>query len=140
LTDLGLEPSLTVADTPDEFLEEVYTTAPDREPVAIAIGWFPDYPAASTFLQPNFSCGLASNLSRYCNPAVEERMQEAGELQLTDPGAAAEIWADIDRQITEAAAWVPVVTFNETYFVSERVGNVQLHIQWGMLLDQLWVE
>lgn len=139
LADLGFKPSLTVA-PPEEFVAEVYTTAPDREPVAVVIGWLPDYPAASTFLEPNFSCGVASNLSRYCDPGLEERMDEARRLQATDPVAAADAWADVDREITEAAAWVPVVNFTDTYFVSERVGNVQLHAQWGMLLDQMWVQ
>ncbi len=91
LTDIGLEPSLTL-ETPDEFLAEVYPTAPDREPIAAVIGWFPDYPFASSFLEPNFRCGLASNLSRYCEPALEERMREARQLQATDPAGAAAIW------------------------------------------------
>jgi hypothetical protein len=42
-------------------------------------------------------------------------MREARQLQATDPVAAGEVWADVDRQIT--------------YFVSETVGNVQLHAQ-----------
>lgn len=61
-------------------------------------------------------------------------------LQSTDPAGAAAIWAELDAAITEQAPWVPLATFNSTGFVSERVGNVQIHPQWGILVDQLWVE
>ena len=67
-------------------------------------------------------------------------MQEAVEPQAADPERAASIWAELDAEITETAAWVPLATFNVTHFVSERVGNVQVHLQWGILVDQMWVE
>jgi peptide/nickel transport system substrate-binding protein len=104
------------------------------------LAWFPDYPTASSFIQVNFRCEELVNLSRFCDATLDQRMSEARALQATDPVAAAEIWADLDRIITDAAPWVPLVTPNDTFFVSERVGNVQLHQQWGILPDQLWVE
>jgi hypothetical protein len=42
--------------------------------------------------------------------------------------------AEVDR-----AAAVPLFNERVLTFVSERVGNHQFHLQWGMLLDQLWV-
>lgn len=39
----------------------------------------------------------------------------------------------------DEAAAVPLVNQRVVGFVSERVGNYQLHPQWLTLLDQLWV-
>ncbi|MGH2819581.1 MAG: ABC transporter substrate-binding protein [Actinomycetota bacterium] len=137
LRELGLRPTLTVV-TPQEFGPAAY--GPERQAANGVITWFPDYPAPSSFIEVNFACSSSSNLPRFCDPGLDERMQEALELQSTDPVAAAAIWAELDAAITEQAPWVPLVTFNNTSFVSDRVGNVQLHPQWGILLDQLWVQ
>lgn len=50
------------------------------------------------------------------------------------------LFVDIVGSTEVAARLGSLVTPNDTFFVSERVGNVQLHQQWGILLDQLWVE
>jgi len=45
----------------------------------------------------------------------------------------------VDRKVTDLAFWAPLV--NEgTRFVSARLGNYQFHPQWGILLDQAWVQ
>jgi peptide/nickel transport system substrate-binding protein len=137
MRELGFEASVTSL-TFDEFFSGIGSD--DGGPVAAPLVWFPDYPAASTFIQSNFACGSPINFAQFCNPALDERMQEAVDLQATDPGRAASIWAELDAAITEEAPWVPLATFNSTYFVSERVGNVQVHPQWSILVDQIWVE
>jgi ABC-type transport system substrate-binding protein len=62
--------------------------------------------------------------------------------QQTDPAAARNLWASIDRIVTDQAAWVPV--FNESptaFFVSARVGNYQESGYYtGPLLGQTWVQ
>lgn len=137
LEEIGLRATLTVLDGA-EFGAAAY--GPDSRMMAGLIVWFPDYPAPSTFVETNFACTSTANLPRFCDPELDERMQQARELQSTDPSGAAAIWAELDATITEQAPWVPLATFNSTGFVSERVGNVQIHPQWGILVDQLWVE
>jgi peptide/nickel transport system substrate-binding protein len=61
-------------------------------------------------------------------------------VQLDEPAAAGALWAEIDREIIDQAPYVwlhdPIVID----FVSARVGNYQSTLQWGALLDQLWVQ
>jgi peptide/nickel transport system substrate-binding protein len=137
LEEIGLPAELTVLDG-----REFGAAAFDQERPMMSglIVWFPDYPLPSSFIEPNFACSSLANLPRFCDPALDERMQQALDLQTTDPAGAAAIWAELDAAITEQAPWAPLITFNTTAFVSERVGSVQSHPQWGILLDQLWVE
>ncbi len=66
-------------------------------------------------------------------------MRQAHTLEPTDPGAADARWAHIDRELTDAAAWIPWSTSKEIDFVSKHVGNFQFHPMWFLLFDQLWV-
>ena len=56
------------------------------------------------------------------------------------PAEANRLWARLDRELVDRAAWLPLVTPKTTDFVSKRVGNYQYHPLWGVLLDQLWVK
>ena len=66
-------------------------------------------------------------------------MRQAQTLEPTDPRAADAQWAHIDRELVDAAAWIPWSTGKEIDFVSKRVGNFQFHPAWFLLFDQLWV-
>ena len=50
-----------------------------------------------------------------------------------------DLLAEIDRRITDAAAWVALGDQQEVDFVSRRVGNYQYNPQWGVLIDEMWV-
>jgi peptide/nickel transport system substrate-binding protein len=107
-------------------------------------GWFPDFPAASAYLEPNFSCRAfvpgtpQLNLSEFCDARTERLMQRAQRLNAR--GASADdIWAEVDRRIVDQAASLPLLNSKAVSFVSRRVGNYQFSQQWGVLLDQLWV-
>jgi hypothetical protein len=52
---------------------------------------------------------------------------------------AANRWAAADRYVIDQAYAVPLTNHRAAVLVSERVGNVQNHLQWFTLLDQLWV-
>ena len=39
----------------------------------------------------------------------------------------------------DEAAELSMPSPQQVYFVSSRTGNVEIHPQWGLLLDQLWV-
>ena len=66
-------------------------------------------------------------------------MNQADQLQVSDPQAAAQIWAKVDREITDLAPWVPFASLRSDDFTSARVGNYQDNPIWGILADQLWV-
>ena len=102
-------------------------------------GWVGDYPAPSDFLQLLFSCNADFNVAHFCDPAIDREMQRAGQLQATDLPRANELWERIDRQVTDAAPWVPVLNVSRSDFLSKRTGNYQPNPDWGMLVDQLWV-
>jgi hypothetical protein len=48
--------------------------------------------------------------------------------------------AKADRMLVDEAPIAALVNQLENDFVSARVGNYQHHPQWGILLDQLWVQ
>jgi ABC-type transport system substrate-binding protein len=109
-------------------------------------GWYADFASAALFLRDLFSCdsfvpARASNrnLSAFCDPGIDATMARAAEIQASDPVPADALWAEADRALVDRAAAVPLVNQHVVGFVSERVGNYQLHPQWLVLLDQLWV-
>jgi ABC-type transport system substrate-binding protein len=105
-------------------------------------GWFSDYPGAGNFIDPQFACGARgfANPSGWCNEALDAEMDEALLLLTTDPGAANRAWMEIEHQLIEDAALVPLTNPVTTHAVSDRVGNVQVNPQWGILLSRLWVD
>jgi peptide/nickel transport system substrate-binding protein len=88
---------------------------------------------------PLFECGSPSNVTGVCDKALDGRIEEARRLQATDPAAANQAWADIDRQLVEDAVWVPLVNPVSNYSLSTDVGNAQVNPMLGILLSQLWV-
>ncbi len=81
-----------------------------------------------------------SNFAEFCDSSIDAKVARARALQTTEPQAASELWARIDREITDQAPWVALYNTKSADFVSERVGNFQYNPQWGVLVDQLWVE
>jgi peptide/nickel transport system substrate-binding protein len=79
------------------------------------------------------------NLSAFCDSEIDATMARAAELQASDPVRANALWSEADRAVVDQAAAAPLVNQHAVGFVSERVGNYQLHPQWLTLLDQLWV-
>jgi peptide/nickel transport system substrate-binding protein len=138
LDDLGFRPSLRVmADYPYiEMLREPGT----RAQIGLQT-WVDDYLAASNFIEPHFGCvpraaRPAWNFSYFCNSAVTRGIREA---LGAEGAAAAEHWAAVDRRLVDLAPAVPLTTHRDLVFVSKRVGNVEHHLQWFTMFDQLWV-
>ena len=69
--------------------------------------------------------------ARFCDPAIDRRMDEALALQATDPAAADELWTSIDRDLTDQAAWIGWATPASVRLLSDRVGGFQHHPVWG---------
>jgi peptide/nickel transport system substrate-binding protein len=98
------------------------------------MGWAPDYPAPSNFIEPHFSC--AGNPSRLCDAGLSRLTARA---RTADGAEALALWAAADRRVVDLAAAVPLTIGRVLLLTSKRVGNVQYHPQWSTLLDQLWV-
>ena len=97
------------------------------------------YPSPATFLVELFSCP-ASDSSQFCNPGIDRQMRRAEAEQQSDPTGARALWQRVDREITDASPWVPLMATKDVNFLSERVGNYQFSPDgMGLLIDQLWV-
>ena len=108
-------------------------------------GWAHDFAAPTAFLQ-HFSCqaflpGNPNNLNgtEFCDPGIDRLMRRAQAKQLSDPTGARALWQRVDREITDASPWVPLIASKDVNFLSKRVGNYQWSPAMGLLIDQLWV-
>ena len=80
-----------------------------------------------------------SNDTGFCDPAIDQRMEEATRLRATDPAGASDLWSKIEHDLVDQAPWVPLGTRYWVQLVSQRLGNYQSNPQWGPLVDQMWV-
>jgi peptide/nickel transport system substrate-binding protein len=82
-----------------------------------------------------------NNLTGFCDHSIDAEYTRAVELSTGErPSDANPLWIDLDRRLTDAAAFVPI--WNENFYVltGRRVGNVISTSFYGVLLDQLWVQ
>jgi ABC-type transport system substrate-binding protein len=151
LADLGLEPELEVLSDAEAYFTRIMPPiggAPGtpagtpRHPHVFMSGWIADYLGARNFIEPQFGCGEVgfANAYGWCDETLEDRMAEASTLQVTDPGEANRAWAEIEHQLVEAAVQAPITNPLTTHAVSERVENLQIHPQWGLMLNLIWVQ
>jgi YVTN family beta-propeller protein len=105
------------------------------------------YPSPATFLVGLFSCAAFlpgsfdnNNVSEFCDPSIDRQMRKAEAEQQSDPAGARALWQRVDREVTDAALWVPLIATKDVTFLSKRVGNYQFSPDgMGLLIDQLWV-
>jgi peptide/nickel transport system substrate-binding protein len=136
LNDLGLRARAHIVRDYEEYFEAVYIEGTAQVYMS---GWVANYPGAGGFIDEQFRCGAPNNASGLCTPSLDAAIEEAQRLQTVDPAASNDAWADIEHQLVEDAVWVPLTNPVSTYVFSERVGNVQVHPQWSVLLSRLWV-
>lgn len=118
-----------------------------ERPQVIDGGWSADYASADDFIG-KLTCShfvpadgqATTDASEFCDPALDRQIAHAAMLQGTDPLAAAAAWAQLDRQLTNLAIWVPTVTPNETDLTSSRTAGYEYNPVWGALIDQLWIQ
>ena len=123
-----------------------YTNDSRNHAQVIDGGWSADYASADDFIG-KLTCayfvpgnGLATtDASEFCDPGLDRQIARAAAQQATNPAAAAALWAQLDRKLTDLAIWVPTVTPNEIDFLSSRVRNYQYNPVWGALIDQFWI-
>ena len=104
------------------------------------------YPSPATFLVGSSAAQLPprqpnnNNLSEFCDPSIDRQMRKAQAEQQSDPAGARALWQRVDREVTDAALWVPLIATKDVNFLSKRVGNYQFSPDgMGLLIDQLWV-
>ena len=109
--------------------------------------WFMDYPAPSDFLQVLFSCAgfhpgsdASMNMSGFCDPAVDARMQQAMTVALSNPAQASHLWEGIDRDVTARAPSTTLFQINYLDLVSARVGHFRFSPLFHMIFSQVWVQ
>jgi peptide/nickel transport system substrate-binding protein len=111
------------------------------------IGWELGDPDPAEFLVQNFSCSAFlpgnrnnNNGGEFCDPRIDRQMRRAQAEQLSDPTGSRALWHRVDREITDASPWVPLMVTKDPNFLSKRVGNYQFSPDgMGLLIDQLWV-
>jgi peptide/nickel transport system substrate-binding protein len=104
--------------------------------------WADDYPAPSDFLYGALSCNAYApassanaDLAEFCDPALDNQMRHALEVQLTNRSASAPLWASIDRSVTDMAPWAALFNPKWVSFVSSRIGGFQFNPVWYWLID-----
>jgi YVTN family beta-propeller protein len=150
LDELGYEAKLRIVDTKYVILEPYQV--PANADVSL-VAWVPIYASAVELFVPLLGCispdgvttviesggGFPFNLSNFCDPEIDRRVQRALDLQETDRYRAARAFAAIDRDLVDLAPLIPYATSTSIQFVSERVGNAEGNPQLGVLLSQMWV-
>jgi YVTN family beta-propeller protein len=138
LGDLGFRASLRVI-ADDDYFPTVFDPRSRRQ-IGV-VGWANDYLSPAAFIQAPFTCASLTerrpeNASWFCDQLLARRVDRALAAQGSEAVAR---WAAADRRIVDLAPVVPLTNRRAAVFVSKRVGNVQNHLQWFTLLDQLWV-
>lgn len=142
LDELGYRASLHIA-SPSALQQAVKNSR--RRIQATDGSWYFDYPSASDFFDVFFRCSASRlddpaatrNGSFFCDRAADRLMNYAGREASANPVAAARTWQAVDRDVTYAAPWVPLVNLNNVDFLSRRMTNYQYNPFFGVLLDQL---
>ncbi len=133
---LGYRASLEVVD--DQAWSAATFGRPPRAQITF-LGWTADFATAPGFIAPVFACDGSSNVSGFCDPSIDRRMEEAARVRPTDPAGAVDAWSKIEHDLVDQAVWVPLGNGSWASIVSRRLGNYQSNPQWGPLVDQMWV-
>ena len=150
LNRLGYQATLRVVRDDKRGNDQYFRTIDDSRTRAQAgfSAWGADYPAASNFFAPLFTCQSFQpasenneNTSEICNRHIDQAVNRALARQTTDaPRASNARWGAVDRLVTDLAPWVPLVNTRDAVIASRRLGNLQANPQLGVLIDQLWVK
>jgi ABC-type transport system substrate-binding protein len=122
-----------------------YTMDSRNHAQVIAADWGAAWPSASNFIG-RLSCSFFipnsptnTQGSEFCDPAIDRQISRALALMSRDPARAHALWAHLDRELTDRAIWLPLITPKTTDITSTRVRNYQTHPTLGVFIDQLWV-
>ncbi|MDQ3645412.1 MAG: ABC transporter substrate-binding protein [Actinomycetota bacterium] len=102
------------------------------------VGWVAALPTAAEFMQ-SLLAFLEVATGQPTGGVLGREIEKALDLQPTDPLAANEAWAGVDRMLVDRAALVPLYNPRAVDFVSARIGNYQFNPFSRSLYDQFWV-
>jgi peptide/nickel transport system substrate-binding protein len=109
--------------------------------------WYQDYPAPSDFLNVLFSCAgfrpgsdASMNIAGLCDKALDADMARAMSTAVTEPAAAAPLWAAVDRKVTDLAPVAVLFNPKKLDFVSKRLGNYTFGAQFYFIWALAWVK
>jgi ABC-type transport system substrate-binding protein len=141
---IGYHPRLKIYDGKEEYF--TYIGDSRHRVQAAFFGWVADDFSASDFFVGLFDCksfkpasSLNNNPAEFCDPSIDQLMNRAVRVQSTSLAKADPLWAKVDRRVTDAAPFVPLVTPTWVDVVSKRVHNYQRSPVIGVLYDQMWV-
>jgi len=144
LRNLGYQVNLKVGDPGGDFFG--YVDDSRNKVQAAFVGWHADDPDSGHFIVPLFACDsfkandpMNTNFSQFCDSDVQGSLNKARELETTSRPSANELWAQADKRITDASAWVPLVNESWADTVSSRVHNYMRNPYIGVLFDQMWL-
>ena len=87
-------------------------------------GWIADYPDPHDFLDILFRCDSLQNHTGYCNPEVDELLDQAsGEY---DPEKREALYQQVEQIVIEEAAWIPLFFEVEYWLVKPYVKDAYL--------------
>lgn len=88
-----------------------------------------------------FACSTfgRSNHRWFCDQQLERTIHAADTREARNHRAAGILWARIDRELVDRAAWVPMVNVRWVDFVSARVHNYEADPTVGLIADQVWL-
>ena len=116
-----------------------------RHPPQIGInGWIADFPEPAAFARTLVGCDsyvpsepyLTVNFSRFCDRRLDAAIARAR----AGGGSSGPAWQRIERRIAAQAPIVPLVDRRKVVLTSQRLGNLQFHLQTGPMLEQVWVQ
>lgn len=116
--------------------------------VQIALtNWYQDYPAPSNFLYVMNSCvsfhpgsDASINMSAFCAPEIDAKMEKALAIGAVNRDAAAPIWAEVNRKLTDAAPITTLFQNRDLNLTSARLGNFVYSKIYHQLYALAWVQ
>ncbi len=123
LGNLGYRAAVRVL-TPEQFN---HTTPDARQTVdLLPVTFGPDYPTPAEAYDLFLACNGAYNFNQFCNPRLDSEARRAENDKVLAPRTSALLWANIDHQLVDTAAWVPLSSQRIIDIVSSRLTNYQL--------------
>ena len=123
------------------YVQDVATYVTDlaKTPAAQAgmFGWFGITLAVDVLSASR--CNFDPNPTHFCDLAIDAQLRQLTSEEPANPAGTVDLAAALDREITDSAPWVPLLTPAFADLTSSRVRNYQAQ-GGGALFDQLWVQ
>lgn len=87
-------------------------------------GWIADYPDPHDFLDILFRCESRQNHTHYCNPEVDELLDQASGEE--DPARREALYRQVEQIVIDEASWVPLFFGVEYWLVKPYVKDAYL--------------